>query len=75
MFATARALGANSPALKDPSAVLLPPLAEIRRVAAEIALALGIEAQKDGVAPKFSEGKLRQRVVATQWTPAYTALR
>jgi malate dehydrogenase (oxaloacetate-decarboxylating) len=71
MLAAARALGANSPALKDPSASLLPPLTDIRRVAADIALAVGVEAQRDGVAPKSSEEELRQRVTATQWTPAY----
>jgi malate dehydrogenase (oxaloacetate-decarboxylating) len=71
MLAAARTLGANSPALKDPSASLLPPLAEIRRVAAEIAVAVGLEAQRDGVAPKVSEDELRRRVVKTQWTPAY----
>ena len=70
MLAAARTLGGNSPALKDPSASLLPPLTEIRRVAAEIAVAVGIEAQKDGVAPKISEEELRERVRKTQWTPA-----
>jgi len=73
MLAAARALGANSPALKDSSASLLPPLTEIRRVAAEIAVAVGVAAQKDGVAPKRSEGELRQGVQKTQWKPAYTA--
>lgn len=34
----------------------------------------GIEAQKDGAAPEISEDELRQRVLQTQWTPAYTAL-
>jgi malate dehydrogenase (oxaloacetate-decarboxylating) len=71
MLAAARALGANSPALKDPSASLLPPLPDIRRVAADIALAVGIEAQRDGVAPKLSEDELRRRVRETQWTPTY----
>jgi malate dehydrogenase (oxaloacetate-decarboxylating) len=71
MLAAARALGANSPALKDPSASLLPPLPDIRRVAAEIAVAVGIEAQRDGVAPKLSEDELRRRVQETQWTPIY----
>jgi malate dehydrogenase (oxaloacetate-decarboxylating) len=71
MLAAARALAANSPALKDSSASLLPPLTDIRRVAAEIALAVGIQAQRDGVAPELSEDELRQRVRATQWTPAY----
>ena len=74
MLAAARALAANSPALKDPSASLLPPLTQLRKVAASIAIAVGVEAQKNGVAPKLSEDELRQRVAKTQWTPAYTAL-
>ena len=72
MLAAARTLAGNSPALEDPSASLLPPLTELRRVAAEIAVAVGMEAQKDGVAPEISEEELRQRVLKTQWTPAYT---
>jgi hypothetical protein len=31
----------------------------------------GLEAQRAGVAPKTTEDELRQRVMATQWTPAY----
>jgi malate dehydrogenase (oxaloacetate-decarboxylating) len=71
MLAAARTLAGNSPALKDASASLLPPLTELRRVAAEIALAVGIAAQKDGVAAQIIEDELRARVMATQWMPAY----
>lgn len=71
MLAAARALAANSPALKDSSASLLPPLTDLRRVAAEIALAVGTQAQKDGVAAKLGEDELSQRVAAAQWTPTY----
>jgi malate dehydrogenase (oxaloacetate-decarboxylating) len=71
MLAAARTLGANSPALKDSHASLLPPLTAIRRVAAEIAVAVGLQAQRDGVAAKIGEDELRQRVLETQWTPAY----
>jgi malate dehydrogenase (oxaloacetate-decarboxylating) len=74
MLAAARALGRNSPAFKDSSASLLPPLTDMRRVAAEIAIAVGLEAQKDGLAPKLAEDELRQRVIAAQWTPVYPAL-
>jgi malate dehydrogenase (oxaloacetate-decarboxylating) len=74
MLAAARVLGRNSPALKDSSASLLPPLTDLRRVAAEIAIAVGLEAQKDGLAPKLAEDELRQRVIAAQWTPVYPAL-
>ena len=71
MLAAARALAANSPALRDPSASLLPPLTDLRRVAAEIALAVGTQAQKDGVAAKLGQDELRQQVTAAQWTPEY----
>lgn len=74
MVAAARALGANSPALKDPSASLLPPLRDIRRVAAEIAFAVGVEAQQNGVAPQITEDELRRRVRETQWAPVYSNL-
>jgi malate dehydrogenase (oxaloacetate-decarboxylating) len=71
MLAAARTLAANSPALKDPSASLLPPLTDLRRVAAEIAVAVGITAQNAGIAASVSEDQLRARVTATQWTPDY----
>jgi len=71
MLAAARALAENSPALKDSSASLLPPVTDIRRVAAEIAIAVGVSAQKDGVASQVSMEELRQRVQSAQWFPAY----
>ena len=71
LLAAARTLGGHSPALKDPSASLLPPLTELRSVAAEIAIAVGVEAQNDGVAPKMSQDELRHRVLEMQWKPAY----
>jgi len=71
MLAAARALAQNSPALKNSSASLLPPLTELRRVAAEIAVAVGIQAQKEGVAAELAEDELRRQVITTQWTPAY----
>ena len=71
MLAAARALAANSPALRDSAASLLPALTDLRRVAAEIAFVVGTQAQKDGVAAKLGEDELRQRVAATQWAPIY----
>jgi malate dehydrogenase (oxaloacetate-decarboxylating) len=73
MLAAARTLAANSPALKDPFASLLPRLTDIRSVAAEIAVAVGVAAQKDGHALKMSQEKLRQRVMEEQWTPSYSS--
>jgi len=71
MLAAARALGDNSPALRDRSAALLPPLTDIRRVAAEIAIAVGLQAQRDGVAAEQTDEERRRRVMATQWSPVY----
>ena len=71
MLAAAGTLAANSPALRGPSASLLPPLTDLKRVAAEIAVAVGIAAQKDGLAAEIAEDELRTRVMATQWTPVY----
>jgi malate dehydrogenase (oxaloacetate-decarboxylating) len=71
MLRAALTLATNSPALKDASASLLPPLTDLRRVAAEIAVAVGIAAQKEQVAAHVSEVELRERVMAAQWTPDY----
>ena len=73
MVAAGRALGANSPALADPNAPLLPALPDVRRVAVEIAVAVAEQAQKDGVAPELAADELRAKVVAAQWAPAYDA--
>lgn len=74
MIAAARALGENSPALREPAAALLPSLKELPRVAREIAFVVGAEAQRAGVADPFSEEELRARIKATQWTPSYPVL-
>lgn len=74
ILASARALAEKSPALGDPSASLLPALSDLREVARHVALAVGLQAQRDGTAPKTSEEELRGRVAAAQWTPSYPAL-
>jgi malate dehydrogenase (oxaloacetate-decarboxylating) len=74
ILAAARTLGEHSPALRDPSASLLPALTDLRKIAIEIATAVGIEAVKEGVCPKATPDEIRQRVVATQWTPAYAPI-
>ena len=74
MLAAARVLGEHSPARTDPSASLLPALRDVRAIARAIATAVGLEAQRAGVAPKTSPEKLRDRIAATQWTPAYPSL-
>lgn len=71
LMAAAHTLAEHSPALGDPTARLLPPLAELRRVTKAIAVAVGKEAQRAGVAPPTSEEELRHSVNLRQWTPAY----
>ncbi len=71
MLAAARALGEHSPARTDPSGSLLPALRDVRGVARAIATAVGLEAQRAGVAPPTSAEELRDRVAAAQWTPEY----
>jgi malate dehydrogenase (oxaloacetate-decarboxylating) len=71
MLAAARALGEHSPARTDPSSSLLPALRDVRAVARAIAIAVGLEAQRAGVAPPTSPEDIRDRVAATQWVPEY----
>jgi malate dehydrogenase (oxaloacetate-decarboxylating) len=74
MQAAARALAEYSPALEDPQKSLLPPLHDLRRVAVEIAMAVGSEAQRTGLAPLTTSETLRTAVDATQWRPQYPEL-
>ncbi|WP_240490205.1 NAD-dependent malic enzyme [Planctopirus hydrillae] len=71
MLAAARALGEHSPALKDTAGSLLPPLSEVRSVARAIAEAVGMEAQRAGVAPVTTRPELIARIEASQWLPEY----
>ena len=72
LLAATYALAENSPALKDPSAPLLPVLTDIRKVAVEMAVAVGVAAQREGLAPKTDLAALRSKVIASQWSPAYS---
>jgi malate dehydrogenase (oxaloacetate-decarboxylating) len=71
MQAAARALAEQS---TNPEAGLLPPLHELRCVAVEIAMAVGLEAQRVGLAPLTTSESLRETVIATQWSPHYPEL-
>jgi malate dehydrogenase (oxaloacetate-decarboxylating) len=71
MLAAARALGEHSPARKSPAGSLLPAIRDIRAVALAIATAVGLEAQRAGVAPKTSAEQMRTQVALKQWAPEY----
>ncbi len=74
MLAAARALGARSPARKDPSAPLLPSLDELLELTPDIAFAVAREAQDSGMAPATSEDAVRAAIAARFWTPTYRPL-
>ena len=73
MLAAAKALGNQSPALKDPTASLLPNVRTIRDVAREVAYAVAAQANEEGLAPEFSPQTGRRAVAENQWTPEYLA--
>lgn len=70
----ARALAELSPALKDPTQSLLPPIADIRKVSRHIAVEVGRRAMKEGLIPAMAEDKLAETVEAAMWKPVYRAL-
>jgi len=71
LIAAARALAQRSPALENPTACLLPSLRELREVALEIALAVAMEGQRSGLAPKMSRDEVRDRIRDAHWMPVY----
>lgn len=71
LLAAARALGACSPALRDPTAPILPRLEDVREVAVEVAVAMALQAQRDGVAAPLGEDVIRQRIHQRFWMPEY----
>ncbi len=73
--AAARALSALSPARHDPTASLYPALEDLREVSRQVALAVGAEAQRAGLAEETTPDELERRVEATMWTPRYRRLK
>jgi len=72
-LAAAHALAAQSPAIADPSAPLLPALANLRQAAIEIAFAAVEQAQRHGLAPQTTPQALRDAIISAQWAPQYSS--
>ncbi|NNJ08743.1 NAD-dependent malic enzyme [Chloroflexales bacterium ZM16-3] len=72
--AAARALSALSPARKDPAASLYPALEDVRVASRHVALAVGAEAQRAGVADPCEPEDLARRIDELMWEPHYTRL-
>jgi malate dehydrogenase (oxaloacetate-decarboxylating) len=75
LLAAARALAEISPSRRDPSANLLPPVTELREVSYRVALAIALQAQREGLAEQTSREKLEASVRLKMWTPNYRPYR
>jgi malate dehydrogenase (oxaloacetate-decarboxylating) len=73
--AAARALSEVSPARRDPTAPLYPALEEAREVSRRVALSVGAEAQRSGLAERTQPEELARRIDAMMWKPCYPRLR
>jgi malate dehydrogenase (oxaloacetate-decarboxylating) len=71
MVAAAGALGSFSLDMVDSDAPLLPPIESMKDVTMHIAVKVGLQAQKDGVAQEMSEQELYEQVQKRFWIPEY----
>ena len=71
MLAAAKALGNISQDSANTATELLPPIENMRGVAIQIAVMVGLQAQQDGVAQIMSERDLRERAQRRFWIPQY----
>lgn len=70
-IAAARTLSELAPVRRDPTLALVPPLSEVREVAKRVAVAVAMQAQRDGLADALPHDELLRRIEATMWTPDY----
>jgi len=74
-MAAAKALASSSPARDNPKHNLLPPVSALRDVAVTVALAVAIQAHKEGLAKDVPIDQIEQRIHAKVWTPGYAQYR
>src|SRR5262249_46334886 len=70
-LAAAHAVAAKSPTKNDPGPNLLPPLIKIRDLTFHVAVAVGRQAQKEGLTPPMSDEDIAAAVQARMWEPRY----
>jgi malate dehydrogenase (oxaloacetate-decarboxylating) len=71
MVAGAKALGNISQDSANIATELLPPIENMRDVAIQVAVMVGLQGQQDGVAQIMSEQDLRERAKQRFWIPQY----
>jgi malate dehydrogenase (oxaloacetate-decarboxylating) len=74
-MAAAKALASSSPARDNPKHNLLPPVSALREVAVTVALAVALQAHKEGLATGVSTEQIEQRIRAKVWIPRYVPYR
>jgi malate dehydrogenase (oxaloacetate-decarboxylating) len=70
----ARVLSDFSPVLNDPDGPLYPPLESVREISRNVALAVGVEAQRVGLARPTCREELERNVTNKMWQPRYVPL-
>jgi malate dehydrogenase (oxaloacetate-decarboxylating) len=74
LMAASRTLAAQCPALSNEGADLLPHLNDLPRTSVEIAVAVGRQAQAEGIAPPSSDEELHARIDARLWRADYPVI-
>jgi malate dehydrogenase (oxaloacetate-decarboxylating) len=74
-MAAAKALASSSPARDNPKHNLLPPVSALRETAVTVALAVAIQAHKEGLAGDVPIDQIEQHIRAKVWTPRYVPYR
>ena len=64
-----------SPAKRDPRANLLPPLAELRSVSLQVAIAVANQAVREGLTPPEANSNIAVAVKSLMWEPIYATYR
>lgn len=79
LVAASRALGAQSPALKDPKKPLLPDVEDVRELSVKVAKAVVKSAVQEGQAQERGipndENELEEWIRVQMWDPVYRPLK
>ncbi|MCA6121770.1 NAD-dependent malic enzyme [Bradyrhizobium sp. WSM 1704] len=70
-MAAAKALASVSPARNNPKHNLLPPVSALRDVAVTVALAVALQAHKEGLVGDVPIDQIEARIYAKMWAPRY----
>jgi malate dehydrogenase (oxaloacetate-decarboxylating) len=73
--AAAKVLADVSPAAQDAHAPLLPPVAQLRKVAFAVAKAVAREARAEGQCERYDDGELDGLIARKMWNPVYRPYR